>query len=502
MRFLEWNNTSFLQCNILAVLTSKELEAVNILFPKDNLQSATLDDEAFYLFIDTKAKRMAPMSKLSYAFGGGYNGYPPYGDELIGLKIDFSEYTVVNDSYFIELAHKVGCETNKKGNVLDKNKLFVFAKKWQRIFYNTSWNGQIIESVIFPEEAWEVGLDMDCCKSFSEGYPDINLDSKDNENFQRGLDSVYDVQTLGNLIFSEWRWWNHWAMSRPSKEDFQCFFIAFDRLIKLLEKEISRPGINIIGFHLPDEEYGCLSNWYLADFEYAGVKFSSVEQFMMYHKVLMAKNYSLAEKIMSTNDPSKIKELASAKCFHDFNEIRDAWTKYSYTIVKRGCRAKFIQNPKLMAKLLLTDKALLVECSRTDKLWGNGISINDPSWHDVSAWKGDNKMGRILMELRSEFLAAQLSGKEFRYKNVIDSDDIPEWLKTPAELSRYPEYHNAVYAYVSTLSKAERSVFLNNNTSFAEWDEVMHTNMGGGLRIIGFYEMKQEIFDIAERLRM
>ena len=30
----------------------------------------------------------------------------------------------------------------------------------------------------------------------------------------------------------------------------------------------------------------------------------------------------------------------------------------------------------------------------------------------------------------------------------------------------------------------------------------MRTNMGGGLPVIGFYEMKQDVYDIARRLKM
>ena len=40
----------------------------------------------------------------------------------------------------------------------------------------------------------------------------------------------------------------------------------------------------IIGFHNPDEEYGYLSNWYRSDFEKDGIRFSSMEQYMMYQK--------------------------------------------------------------------------------------------------------------------------------------------------------------------------------------------------------------------------
>ena len=41
----------------------------------------------------------------------------------------------------------------------------------------------------------------------------------------------------------------------------------------------------IIGFHNPDEEYGYLSNWYRSDFEKDGIRFSSMEQYMMYQNI-------------------------------------------------------------------------------------------------------------------------------------------------------------------------------------------------------------------------
>ena len=42
--------------------------------------------------------------------------------------------------------------------------------------------------------------------------------------------------------------------------------------------------MEIICFHNPDEENGYLSNWYESKFIVDHVKFSSMEQFMMYQK--------------------------------------------------------------------------------------------------------------------------------------------------------------------------------------------------------------------------
>lgn len=65
----------------------------------------------------------------------------------------------------------------------------------------------------------------------------------------------------------------------------------------------------IIGFHNPDEEYGYLSNWYRSDFEKDGIRFSSMEQYMMYEKALCFRDEKVAAEILKTDDVGRIKEL-------------------------------------------------------------------------------------------------------------------------------------------------------------------------------------------------
>ena len=45
--------------------------------------------------------------------------------------------------------------------------------------------------------------------------------------------------------------------------------------------------MNVICFHNPEEENGYLSNWYLSDFTINNIKFTSMEQYMMYSKALL-----------------------------------------------------------------------------------------------------------------------------------------------------------------------------------------------------------------------
>lgn len=54
----------------------------------------------------------------------------------------------------------------------------------------------------------------------------------------------------------------------------------------------------IIGFHNPDEEYGYLSNWYQSDFEKDGIRFSSMEQYMMYQKARCFRDEKVAAEIL------------------------------------------------------------------------------------------------------------------------------------------------------------------------------------------------------------
>ena len=60
----------------------------------------------------------------------------------------------------------------------------------------------------------------------------------------------------------------------------------------------------MICFFHENEDYGCFSNWFISSFTYAGKKYASAEQFMMYHKVMLFRKYGLADKIMATSDPA------------------------------------------------------------------------------------------------------------------------------------------------------------------------------------------------------
>ena len=67
--------------------------------------------------------------------------------------------------------------------------------------------------------------------------------------------------------------------------------------------------MKVITFHNPDEENGYLSNWYLSDFTVGDVKYTSMEQYMMYQKAVVFGDNEIAKQILATDDVADIKQL-------------------------------------------------------------------------------------------------------------------------------------------------------------------------------------------------
>lgn len=258
----------------------------------------------------------------------------------------------------------------------------------------------------------------------------------------------------------------------------------------------------MIGFYHEYDEYGCFSNWYHAEFDYANHHFVNSEQFMMYHKVMMFGREDLGKQILATKDPEECKKIAKQK-FPEFR--RDIWDHNARTIVKRGVRAKFVQNPDIRKELLATENELLAECSPGDKRWGIGIDNSDPARLDTKNWSYDsrNQLGIILMEVRQELtqLSAVLPETEICYRNASSADPIDEWNLTAGELKRIPQYYVTVHAYADVIqSHAVRDSFYYEKT-MAEWEKELSENPGCKIPLAGFYELKQDIYDISYFLR-
>lgn len=156
----------------------------------------------------------------------------------------------------------------------------------------------------------------------------------------------------------------------------------------------------VICFHNPDEENGYLGNWYMSYFELDGIRFSSMEQYMMYKKAVCFQDQDIAQRILATDDVAEIKSLGRAVSGYDDHY----WNGVRQIIVYDGLIAKFSQNEDLKSALIGTGESLLAECAVKDKIWGIGLSMDDPDRFDPSKWKGQNLLGYALMMVRDKLI--------------------------------------------------------------------------------------------------
>lgn len=77
----------------------------------------------------------------------------------------------------------------------------------------------------------DLGFVMDCGKSYCDHFGEMEI--PDLVTLRKFLPEM-SVEILGDLIYSQWRYWNHWSDYDPMNEDdFQWFVEAFERLAEL-----------------------------------------------------------------------------------------------------------------------------------------------------------------------------------------------------------------------------------------------------------------------------
>ncbi len=152
--------------------------------------------------------------------------------------------------------------------------------------------------------------------------------------------------------------------------------------------------------HIQQDQLGteCLSQWYPATFVLDGISYYNSEQYMMSEKARLFNDDNMLDKILSTQSPCQAKKYG--RCIKNFDDM--IWTQNRFNFVVNGNTAKFGQNKHLKKFLLNTKNQILVEASPHDKIWGIGMSKNNPDVNEPTKWKGLNLLGFALMEVRSK----------------------------------------------------------------------------------------------------
>ena len=161
------------------------------------------------------------------------------------------------------------------------------------------------------------------------------------------------------------------------------------------EKIFTRSKSGILAF------YGkgtALSNFKPCSFMCRGIKFNSTEQCYCYNKALSAGKPKLARRVLLCEHPSEMKRITSK--ISGFNETE--WRKQAKPMMLEALRLKFMSSQRLYKTLMDTGELTLVESNPHDKYWGAGTSMTDEDLFTKPEAKGENQMGKLLMQVRSE----------------------------------------------------------------------------------------------------
>ncbi len=112
----------------------------------------------------------------------------------------------------------------------NKEELYNFAIKWKNKFLDENTDYMELVDMQFSIDCEKLGFDMDCGEAFHKLYG--------NEKLENIIDNIDDVSLLGSAIYSQWRYFNHWAwdaseiLEEPNKKWFLLVLNRFEQLSK------------------------------------------------------------------------------------------------------------------------------------------------------------------------------------------------------------------------------------------------------------------------------
>jgi ribA/ribD-fused uncharacterized protein len=179
-----------------------------------------------------------------------------------------------------------------------------------------------------------------------------------------------------------------------------------EKKVVVRRKRIVKPVVEealpeIMFFFSKDPENKEFSNFYETVFQVDDVEYKSAEHAYQAIKAHTFGDNVHFEKIRNAKSAQSAKSFG--KKVENFKE--DIWNAKKDDVMKQVLRAKFTQNLELRKKLLDTEDKLLAQADARDKYWGIGTSASTSIAKDPKKWKGENKLGKILMEIRTELKA-------------------------------------------------------------------------------------------------
>ena len=105
-----------------------------------------------------------------------------------------------------------------------------FATKWIDKFRDQKIDYIELVDHYMADDCAALGFQMDCGHAFSEKY---GATASKYDELDKIIDNITDIDLLGSAIYSQWRYFNHWAYDASSileTENRLWFILALSRL--------------------------------------------------------------------------------------------------------------------------------------------------------------------------------------------------------------------------------------------------------------------------------
>ena len=115
----------------------------------------------------------------------------------------------------------------------EHSQIHSFAIKWLKKFEDEEIDYVELVDHYMADDCFALGFKMDCGGAFSEKYGSAVHDFMELDEI---INEVTDVDLLGSAIFSQWRYFNHWAYDAAAileNDNREWFIIALSRLAEL-----------------------------------------------------------------------------------------------------------------------------------------------------------------------------------------------------------------------------------------------------------------------------
>ena len=163
---------------------------------------------------------------------------------------------------------------------------------------------------------------------------------------------------------------------------------------------------------------GPFSNFHYAPMTLGSTRLSTSEHAYQWRACIEHMREDLVEKVVQCKTPKEAKTIASIVKSAD-----SSWADIKYNVMKYVLISKLRINSRFMDALLLSEDKILVE-ALSDKFWGCGLPYNIAITTNPLHYPALNKLGKILIELRSEILNNPSLYPKLEVRDAIDEPQV------------------------------------------------------------------------------